>query len=155
MVLHKVLKYVVLGLCLLAAVFFIYTTSVGDEAIATDKDGLQSVTIAPMMILTYITMFIAVALVVGFSGKNLASNPEKLKSAGIAVGIAVVIIGISYAISSGDDAAFFNEIVDTGNDPITPGESKVIGAAIITFYIVGFLAVASVVWSGISKSLKK
>ncbi len=155
MVLHKALKYVVLGLCILAGVFFIYTTSVGDEAVAADKGGVQSVTISPMMILTYITMFIAVALVVAFLVKNLLASPAKLKSAGIAVGIAVVIIGISYVLSSGDDASFFNELVDTGNDPITPGESKVIGASIITFYIVGTIAVASVVWASVSKSLKK
>jgi hypothetical protein len=100
-------------------------------------------------------MFIAVALVVIFLVKNLSGNPEKLKSAGIAIGLAVIIMGVSYAFSNGEDAALFNILVDTGDDPLTSGESKVIGASIITFYIVGFLAVASVVWAGVSKSLKK
>jgi uncharacterized membrane protein len=100
-------------------------------------------------------MFIAVALVVIFLVKNLSGNPEKLKSAGIAIGLAVIIMGVSYAFSNSEDAALFNILVDTGDDPLTSGESKVIGASIITFYIVGFLAVASVVWAGVSKSLKK
>jgi len=155
MVLHKVLKYVVLGLCVMAGLFFIYTMYVGDDAIAANENGMQSVTISPMMILTYVTMFIAVALVVIFLVKNLSGNPEKLKSAGIAIGLAVIIMGVSYAFSNGEDAALFNILVDTGDDPLTSGESKVIGASIITFYIVGFLAVASVVWAGVSKSLKK
>lgn len=155
MVLHKVLKYVVLGLCLIAAAFFFYTTYSGDEAIAANENGLQAVTISPMMILTYITMFIAVALVVLFLVKGLLSSPAKLKSAGIALGLAAIIIGVAYAFSNGEDAAMFNELVDTGDDPLTSGESKVIGASIITFYIVGFLAIASVVWAGVSKSLKK
>jgi hypothetical protein len=128
---------------------------VGDDAIAANENGMQSVTISPMMILTYVTMFIAVALVVIFLVKNLSGNPEKLKSAGIAIGLAVIIMGVSYAFSNGEDAALFNILVDTGDDPLTSGESKVIGASIITFYIVGFLAVASVVWAGVSKSLKK
>lgn len=155
MVLHKVIKYVVLGLCLIAAVFFFYTVSVGDEAIGMDKNGAQAVTISPMMILTYITMFIALALVVIFLVKNLLSSPQKLKSAGIAIGIAIIIIGVSYAFSNGNDADMFNELVDTGDDPLTSGESKVIGASLITFYIVGFLAVASIAWTGVSKLLKK
>lgn len=155
MVLHKVLKYVVLGLCLLAAVFFIYTVSVGDEAIELNTKGVQSTTISPMMILTYIIMAIAVLLVLGFVVKNLLGSPAKLKAAGVAIGLAVIIMGLSYALSAGDDAAMFNEIVDVGNDPLTNGESKVIGASIITFYIVGFLAVATIVWSGLSKVLKK
>lgn len=155
MVLHKVLKYVVLGLCVMAGLFFIYTMYVGDDAIAANENGMQSVTISPMMILTYVTMFIAVALVVIFLVKNLSGNPEKLKSAGIAIGLAVIIMGVSYVFSNGEDAALFNILVDTGDDPLTSGESKVIGASIITFYIVGFLAVASVVWAGVSKSLKK
>jgi hypothetical protein len=128
---------------------------VGDDAIAANENGMQSVTISPMMILTYVTMFIAVALVVIFLVKNLSGNPEKLKSAGIAIGLAVIIMGVSYVFSNGEDAALFNILVDTGDDPLTSGESKVIGASIITFYIVGFLAVASVVWAGVSKSLKK
>jgi len=128
---------------------------VGDDAIAANENGTQSVTISPMMILTYITMFIAVALVVFFLVKNLLGNPEKLKSAGIAIGLAVIIMGVSYAFSNGDDATMFNTLVDTGDDPLTSGESKVIGASIITFYIVGFLAIASVIWAGVSKSLKK
>lgn len=155
MVLHKVIKYVVLGLCLIAAVFFFYTVSVGDEAIGMDTNGAQSVTISPMMFLTYITMFIALALVVIFLVKNLLSSPQKLKSAGIAIGIAIIIIGVSYAFSNGNDADMFNELVDTGDDPLTSGESKVIGASLITFYIVGFLAVASIAWTGVSKLLKK
>ncbi|MDP5102101.1 MAG: hypothetical protein NWQ09_12315 [Nonlabens sp.] len=155
MVLHKVLKYAVLGLCLIAAVFFFYTVSVGDEAIKMDTDGVQAVTLSPMMFLTYIVMLIAVALVVIFLVKNLLSSPQKLKSAGIAIGIAVVIIGVSYAFSNGNDADMFNELVDTGDDPLTSGESKVIGASLITFYIVGFLAVASIAWTGVSKLLKK
>lgn len=155
MVLHKVIKYVVLGLCLIAAVFFFYTVSVGDEAIGMDTNGAQAVTISPMMFLTYITMFIALALVVIFLVKNLLSSPQKLKSAGIAIGIAVIIIGVSYAFSNGNDADMFNELVDTGDDPLTSGESKVIGASLITFYIVGFLAVASIAWTGVSKLLKK
>jgi glucan phosphoethanolaminetransferase (alkaline phosphatase superfamily) len=155
MVLHKVLKYAVVGLCLIAAVFFFYTVSVGDEAIKMDTDGVQAVTLSPMMFLTYIIMFIAVALVVIFLVKNLLSSPKKLKSAGIAIGIAVIIIGVSYAFSNGNDADMFNELVDTGDDPLTSGESKVIGASLITFYIVGFLAVASIAWTGVSKLLKK
>jgi hypothetical protein len=139
----------------MAGLFFIYTMYVGDDAIAANENGMQSVTISPMMILTYVTMFIAVALVVIFLVKNLSGNPEKLKSAGIAIGLAVIIMGVSYAFSNGEDAALFNILVDTGDDPLTSGESKVIGASIITFYIVGFLAVASVVWAGLSKSLKK
>lgn len=153
--LHKVLKYVVMGLCLIAAAFFVYTIIAGDDAIAADTKGLQAKTIAPMMFITYAVMALAIALVVGFVVKNLIGSPAKLKSAGIAIGLFIVVIGVAYALSASNDAALFNELVDTGDDPLTPGESKVIGASLITFYIVGFGAIASIIWSGVSKYLKK
>lgn len=42
MVLHKVFKYLALLLCVIAAGFFLYTISVGDEAIQAEAADLTN-----------------------------------------------------------------------------------------------------------------
>jgi preprotein translocase subunit SecY len=155
MIVHKVLKYLVLLLSVITAVFFIYTISQGDDAIKIDEGGIQSSTVTPLMYLAYIMLAVIVAAVLVFLVANLARNPEALKKAGISVGLVLVVCAIAYfGFADGSDAANNSIELDDG-EYLTEANSKIIGGAIYTFYIMAFLAVASIVWSGVSKLIKK
>lgn len=156
MVIHKVFKYLALLLCVIAAGFFIYTITVGDEIIEGGES--QGSTIVPLMNLAYIIMAIAVGLVLVFVLKGVFSSPAVLKRSLISVGILLVICLIAY-FGLADDA-----VTDPGSgklvmldegEALTPGTSKLVGASIYTFYIVAILAVGSILWTGLSKLLNK
>jgi glucan phosphoethanolaminetransferase (alkaline phosphatase superfamily) len=154
MILHKVLKYLALVLCLVAAGFFIYTLSVGDDPIQTDTVGdVQNMTIAPMMYIAYATMAIILAVVIFFVFVNLFSSAAALKKSLLSVGILVGIILISYFVfATGSDAGDY-QLSD--GEVLTEGDSRMIGAAIWTFYIIAILAIGSILFAGANKLLKK
>lgn len=158
MILHKVFKYLSMALCLLAAVFFIYAISVGDAPIQADEDGVQSVTVVPMMYIAYIVMAIILILVAAFVVINLVSKPEALKRAMISVGIMLVIILLAYFVFADDgvlDPATGRQVMLSDGEPLTAADSKWIGASLYTFYIIAVLSIISVLWAGASKLIKK
>ncbi len=158
MILHKVFKYASLVLCLLAAIFFIYAMSIGDEPIQLDVDGVQSMTVVPMMYIAYIVMAIILVLVAVFVVINLVSKPAALKRALVSVGILVAIILVAYFVFADDsvlDPANGRQIMLDDGEPLTAFDSRWIGASLWTFYIIAILAVGSILWAGVSKLIKK
>ncbi len=155
MVIHKVLKYLVLLLSVVTAVFFIYTISQGDDSIKIDEGGIQASTVTPLMYMSYVMLAIIIAAVLIFLVANLIANPAALKKALLSVGIVVVICAIAYFVfADGSDAANNAIELDDG-EYLSEANSKIIGASIYTFYIMAFLAVASIIWAGVTKLIKK
>jgi len=104
---------------------------------------------------SYIMLAIIVAAVVLFLFVNLASNPKALKKSLLSVGIFLVVIAISYVVfADGSDAA--NNAIELDNgEYLSESGSKWIDVSIYTFYILAILAVASIIWSGATKLVKK
>ncbi len=158
MIAHKVVKYLSMALCLLAAVFFVYALSVGDDPIQMDEDGIQSTTVVPMMYIAYIVMALIVGLVLVFVVINLFTKPGALKSAIVSVGIMLVIVLLAYFVFADDsvlDPLTQKPVMLDDGEALTAADSQWIGAALWTFYIIGILAIASVIWAGASKLVKK
>jgi|GEM_PF-462894 len=163
MLLHKIIKYAALALALVAGFFVIYTLSVGDTAIQEEAANvnstgeLQNSTIVPMIYLTYIILAFIVALVLIFVFKNLFSSAAVLKKSLISIGLLVVVCVIAYVIADNGTTNPMNgePFMLDDSKALTEGNSKLIGASIYAFYILAIAAVASIVWSGISKLLKK
>lgn len=164
MVLHKVFKYLALLLCIIAAGFFFYTISVGDEAIqaeaavATNDGALQNATLAPMMYLSYAIMALTVGLVLFFVLKGMVSSPAVLKRSLISVGLLLFICLIAYYVfadNSVNDPGTGKLVMLDDGVPLTAGTSQLVGASIYTFYIVAVLAVGSILVAGVSKLIKK
>jgi hypothetical protein len=155
MIIHKVSKYFVLLLSVITAAFFIYTISSGDDAIEVNEGGIQSSTVTPLMYLAYVMLAIIVAAVLFFLVVNLIANPAALKKALISVGLVLAVCAIAYFVfADGSDAA--NNAIELDDGVyLTETNSKIIGASIYTFYIMAFLAIASIVWAGTSKLFKK
>ncbi len=158
MIAHKVLKYFSMALCLIAAIFFIYALSVGDEPIQMDENGVQSMTVVPMMYIAYLTMLIILVLVAVFVVINLATKPGALKSAAVSVGIMLVIILLAYFVFADNgvlDPATGKQVMLDDGEPLTAGDSQWIGAGLWTFYIIGILSICSILWAGVTKLIKK
>jgi hypothetical protein len=160
MVLHKVLKYLVLLLSLIAMGFFFYTLAIGDEAIELNTEGSQAVTVSPLIVLAYITLGLTIVIVLIFVLKGLATNPAALKKAGISVGLLAFVALISYyGLADDSNTEGFIEggtVIELDNGAqLTKGTSQWIGASLYMFYILAVVAVGTVVWAGISKIIKK
>ncbi|AUC78958.1 hypothetical protein CW736_05890 [Nonlabens sp. MB-3u-79] len=137
--------------------FFFYTLALGDEAIELNTGGSQAVTVSPLIILAYVTLGLTVLIVLFFVLKGLFTNPAALKKAGISVGLLVVVALISYYALADDSVIDINGRVIELEDGelLTAGTSRWIGASLYMFYILGIVAIGTVVWAGVSKQLKR
>lgn len=138
--------------------FFFYTLALGDEAIELNTEGSQAVTVSPLIYLAYISLALIVTVVLIFVFKGLFSSAEVLKKSLVSVGLLVLVALISYFVLADDsvlDAATGKVIELEDGELLTAGTSKWIGASLYMFYILGVVAVGTIVWAGISKLIKK
>lgn len=96
----------------------------------------------------YIALFVAVAGAVALPLISAVKNPAGLLRSLIGVGVLVVIFVIAYAVSSSDltTTAIANGISESG--------TKMIGAGLITFYLLLAASILGLVYSEVSKTIK-
>ncbi|OYX28419.1 MAG: hypothetical protein B7Z06_01715 [Flavobacteriales bacterium 32-35-8] len=139
---------IILGIIgIISMVFLFIIINVGDEAISA---GEASGSVDTFMYISYIILFATLAIVLFFVVKGLFTG--NIKKTLMSVGAFVAIILVSYILSSGTDldlTAFNNKGLG-----ITEAISKNVGAGLIAFYILGFLAIVSMVYSGFNKISK-
>ncbi|MCF8256960.1 MAG: hypothetical protein K9J06_05375 [Flavobacteriales bacterium] len=97
------------------------------------------------IILTYILLAVAVVTAVGFPLIQLAKNPKGAKGALIGAGLLVVVVGISYALSSPDNPSNIN---------ISPEGAKQVDTGLYAFYMLAAVAVVVTVYAEVSKLFK-
>ena len=114
------------------------------------KDGEDSAAIGIMIYFGEILVFGAGAIAIILSLKNIASNPAKIKVAGIALAALLVILGISYGLSSGQEV-----LNETGEQMVSESGSKLVGTGLRVFYILIIVALGAMVYSGVKKALNK
>jgi len=96
------------------------------------------------LIITYIMIAGATLACVVSPILQIKNDPEKIKSmAGPLIGL-VLIIGISVLISSSE---VLPEYTNTDGQLISQNMSKMVGGALITFYILSVITVLSVLYS--------
>lgn len=91
----------------------------------------------------------AIAAVV-FSLKNIASDPSKLKKTAISLVAFLVIIGIGYGLSDGQEV-----INSTGEQMVSESGSKKVGAGLRVFYLLSVVAIGAIIAAGVKKALNK
>lgn len=108
-----------------------------------------SVESAVLIYWCYVLFALGAAAAVIFSLVNITKNPKAAR--GLLIGLLAlgVIIGITYATSSGDDA---NTIYEDLN--ITESTSHGVGMGLATFYILGALTIVSIIYVEISRLFK-
>ncbi len=98
--------------------------------------------------LLYALIGIATVGAIVFSLMNIVSKPGGLVRAGIGIGALLVLFFVSYALSD-------SELTPTQRAMgLTENGARMIGAALIMFYIALFGAIAALVFSEITKAFK-
>ena len=98
--------------------------------------------------ITYTLFFIALGAAVILPLINAIKAPANLLKSLYGVFALIVVFIIAYALSGSDVKPQWAVI------GITEGTSKLVGAGLITFYIVMFAAVIGLIYSEISKAFK-
>ncbi len=138
--LQKILTIGIAVVFVIAVALMIMINNGGDDSSAIDM----------MLWFGEILVFGAGAIAIVLSLKNIASNPAKLKIAGIALAALLVIIGISYGLSNGQEV-----LNDTGEQMVSESGSKLVGTGLRVFYILIIVALGTMIASGVKKALNK
>ena len=96
----------------------------------------------------YALFFLGALAAIVFPIMQMAKNPKGAKSALIGVGALAVVFGISYALGGDEMKDGYLEFISG------PGESKMVSAGLISFYILAVAAIVTTVYSGVSKMFK-
>lgn len=142
---HKILKIVALVLSLAGIGLLIGILATGDEAIKAGDNAIVDY----MSYVAYFVLFIILLSVIIFVFKNLFSNTGSLKNTLIGIGAFLAVLIVAYAVSGGDTMVY-----KYGGNPVTEGESHMVGAGLIAFYVLILTAAATMLFSGIKKLIK-
>ena len=105
--------------------------------------------VSPLVELARIVLFITIAVTLIFTLLGLFSDPAKLKKAAISVGLFLVVIVISYVLSDGVETPLKD------GEMLSASVSKWVGTGIRTFYILAAVAIGLMLFSGVTKIIKK
>jgi len=138
--LQKALTVAIAVISVIGLAFWIMIIKGDDDSSAIDM----------MLWLGKILVYGAGAIAIVLSLKNIASNPAKIKVAGIAIIALLAIVGISYAMSTGQEV-----LSETGEQMVSESGSKMVGTGLRVFYLLIIVALGAMVASGVKKALNK
>ncbi len=101
------------------------------------------------LFLTYILLAIAFLSLIGFPLLYTLQNFKNAKKGLIGALVAVVLLFIIYAISPADQSVFYE------NAGISPSQSKMIGAGLLTTYMLFAGAIVYLVFAEVKKWFEK
>ncbi|BAO75216.1 hypothetical protein [Winogradskyella sp. PG-2] len=147
--LHKILKIVAAVIGLAGIIFLVRIVATGDDAIKTgEKAGL----VDPMAWVAYIILGLTLLFVVVFVLKNLFTNTAGLKNTLIGVGAFAAVLIIAYVVSGGDTTAYE---LQEDNTFASDGQSTMVGAGLVAFYILLAVAAGAMIFAGVKKTISK
>tara|TARA_R110002012_G_scaffold292489_1_gene487703 strand:+ start:129 stop:569 length:441 start_codon:yes stop_codon:yes gene_type:complete len=143
---QKIITLVAAIVGVISIVFLGSIIGAGDEAV---KAGEASTSVNTFMYIAYAVLAVTLVLVVLFTLKNVFSNTSGLKNTLIGVGAFIAVLVIAYAISGGDTMTYkYNGLVATS------GESTMVGAGLVAFYILIVVAAVAMLLGGARKMFK-
>ena len=137
--LHKILKIVGLVLSLIGVYFLAMIIIKGDDAIIESGTGIDG-----FIYTAYVIFALVVVAVVIFGLKGLFSG--NIKNTLITLGAFIVVIAISYAMA--DDTPMMLK----DGEMLSESGSKWVGAGLYTFYLLGIIAIGSMIMSGFKRT---
>ena len=146
---NKIVKIALAVIGLISAILWYQLPSQDMPA----SEAVQSTPLAGMFAITYILLAVAVIASLLFTLINLFAHPQKLKKTLVVIGVFLILLGFSWAISSGTDVNL-DEMARRGI-PTTESTVKNIGTGLNLFFVLVIVAVGSMVWGGIKKMTSK
>jgi len=134
----------VLGLIFLAIVF-----ASGDDSIKMAAASGNYGVITPIILLSQITLFIAVIVTLTFSLRGIAKDKSKMKNALKSAGLFLLVVVIAFVLSSGVETPMRDGKV------LSAMGSRLVGTGIRVFFILSIVAVSLMVFPGTKKIFKK
>lgn len=140
--LHKILKIVALILSIAGVISLAMIVSKGDDAVKATGEGLDL-----FLYVAYIMLAIVLLFVIIFVIKGLLSG--NIKNTLIAIGSFLAIVIVSYVLADGTETMLKDGTM------LSASGSKWISTGLYVFYILGVLAIAVTVFSGVKKITTK
>ena len=134
----------VLGLIFLAIVF-----ASGDDSIKMAAASGNYGVITPIILLSQITLFIAVIVTLVFSLREIAKDKSKMKNALKSAGLFLIVVVIAFVLSNGVETPMRDGKV------LSAMGSKLVGTGIRVFFILSIIAIVLMVFPGTKKIFKK
>ena len=134
----------VLGLIFLAIVF-----ASGDDSIKMAAASGNYGVITPIIILSQITLLIAVIVTLIFSLRGIAKDKSKMKNALKSAGLFLIVVVIAFVLSNGVETPMRDGKV------LSAMGSKLVGTGIRVFYMLSIIAIGLMVFPGTKKIFKK
>lgn len=138
--LHKLTKIAAIVVAILSVIIL-------GGLVAYDGEAADNTWITPIIFVSYIMLFVTIAIVLLFVFKNLFSNPASLKRTLISLGIFAAILLISFVLANGDEV--------TANKEVVSGSvSRWVGTGLNMFYALAIIALGAMGWTALSKIRK-
>lgn len=135
--LYKILKIIALILAL-AGIVYAFMLISGNEG-----------QIGGMLTVGYVTLGIVLLFVVIFTLKNLFTHPAALKSTLTGLGAFAVVALICYFVMANGVETPLRD-----GKTLSAGGSKLVGAGLYMFYALGAIAIGSMIFFGVKKTIK-
>jgi hypothetical protein len=135
---YKISKIFVIIIGIIASILFVST--LGMEVTMDNNSYIVDY----FIYLSYLAMAVSFLAVIYFVFKNLITHKEQLKRALISLGLFAGVVLIAFIFADGSEIKM-KEVV------ISPIYSKIISTSLNTFYILAFISVAVLGWTGFSK----
>jgi hypothetical protein len=137
---QKILTYLIFVVAAVAAYFWV-SLAMNEEAGADD--------VSSFYILTAVMLGVAVGVTLLSTLIQMLTNVKQLKQALVALVIFGVIGGISYSLASNAEMVWLGETIASST------ESKVVGTGMYATYIIGAIAILSIVLAPVFKLIRK
>ena len=129
----------------LGVVFLFRIIGAGDEEIKMAASMGDYGTVSPLISIAQIIFYVSVAATVIFSLLNLFGDTQKLKKALISVGFLVVVVGLSYALSSGVETPLKD------GEVLSASGARWVETGICVFYSLAIIAIGTMAFSGVKR----
>ena len=133
----------------LAAFFLLRIIGTGDDDIKMAASMGDFGAVSPLVELARIVVLITISVTLIFTLLGLFSDPAKLKKAAISVGLFLVVVVISFLISDGIETPLKD------GEVLSASASRWVGTGIRTFYILASVAIGLMLFSGVTRIIKK
>jgi len=137
--LHKLTKIAAIVISVLSIVFL--------AGLMAGDDDANNSWISPLIYMSYFVLAACVVIVLVYVLKNLFSNKENLKKTMVSVGLFLAVVLVSFILADGSD-------VKVGDEVVTGMTSKLVSTGLWMFYILAFVSIGTMVWTGLNKFKK-
>jgi hypothetical protein len=149
MKIQNIIKIISAVIGVLAAFFLLRIIGTGDDDIKMAATMGDFGAVSPLVELARIVLVLTIAITLIFTLRGLFSDLAKLKKAGIAIGLFLAVVFLSYALSDGVETPLKD------GEMLSASGSKWVGTGIRTFYILAVLAIGLMLVSGARKIFNK